>query len=216
MVHSQAPPNSPQRTDNVALLFIKASHRLCLQMELVLLGFVHTLQVPQLFFLKHPSHAPHLFLLVRFFLRGEEHSDLGRGLSLGGGGEHGDSTLGDSSGPAGLTILAGTLAWLACLATDGRLVFWGHPGSTAGEKHGKTPDEAIATCGNTELRTPSRSQLQLTSWTYLFMPTTSKRLIANSQVQNSQRLIVEAGHNCDYIIRPCAHAQVICFVHGCM
>lgn len=43
------------------------------------------------------------------------------------------------------------------------------------------------------------------------MPTASERLIANSQVQNSQRLIVEAGHNCDYIISPCAHAQVICF-----
>lgn len=92
-------------------------------MELVLLGLVHTLQVPQLFFLKHPSHIPHLFLLVRFFFRGEELSDLGRGLSLGGGGEDGDSTLGDSSDPAGLMILAGTLVWLACLAADGRLVF---------------------------------------------------------------------------------------------
>lgn len=109
-------------------LRVSISHRLYLQMELVLLVLVHTLQDPQLSLRKHPTHCPHRFRLVRLiFLRGEGHSPdvVLPGLSLrGGGGDGGGSCFVDVNSVA----RAGLRMYPTCCTTDERPVFGGHGG----------------------------------------------------------------------------------------
>jgi hypothetical protein len=84
------------------LLRVRTSHRLCLHMELVLLGLVQTLHRPQLSFVRHPSHFSHRFRRVRLgflVMSGDWESPEvvpAPGLSpgVGGGGDNGSAFSG--------------------------------------------------------------------------------------------------------------------------